>query len=100
MAARTKRKTAMSIRNAQAHREPAGRAAVGGSGVLCCVVASGAVAGTGRSGLGEGQLAGGGVVIEKFRVAPPLDGGLELALRFVFAEMFVDKVVEKFGGQR
>src|ERR1700730_10142912 len=100
MAAKTKRKTAISIRKAQAHREPAGRAAVGGSGVLCCVVASGAVGGTRRSGLGERQLAGGGVIIEKLGVAPPLDGGLQLALRLVFAEVLVDEIVEKFGGQR
>jgi hypothetical protein len=33
MPAKTKTNTAMSIRNAQVHREPAGRAAVGGSGV-------------------------------------------------------------------
>src|SRR5580693_1691083 len=100
MAAKTNRKMAMSIRNAQVHREPAGRAAVGGSGVCCCVAASGAVSGTGRSGLGERQFAGGGVVIENLGVAAPLDGGFELPLRFFFAELLVDEVVEKLGGQR
>src|SRR5580693_1715370 len=98
MAAKTKTKTAMSIRNAQVHREPAGRAAVGGRGVWCCVVARGAVAGTGRSSLGERQLAGGGVIVENLRVASPLDSGFELALRFVLAEMLVDQIMEKFVG--
>ena len=52
-----------------------------------------------RSSLGEGQLPGGGVVIENFRVTSPLDGGLQLAARFVFAEMLVEKVAEEFVGE-
>src|ERR1700722_16171125 len=88
----------MSIRNDQVHREPAGRAAGGGSGVRSCVVTSGAVAGTGRLSLGQRQFAGGGIVIENFGVAAPLNGGFELTLRFVLAEVLVDEVMEKFGG--
>ena len=77
-------KTAMSIRNDQAQREPAGRGAVGGSGVVVFGVTSGAAAGTGLSRLGrlserrlgERQFAGGGIVVEDFRVAPPLNRSL------------------------
>src|SRR5260370_16221941 len=56
--------------------------------------------GTGTSGLGEGQLAGGGVVVEDFGVAAPLDGGFELAAGFTFAEMFVEQVAEKLVVER
>src|SRR5579864_1162390 len=49
---------------------------------------SGGEFGHGGSGLGERELAGGGVVIENFGVAAPLDGGLKLAAGFVLAEMF------------
>src|ERR1700722_13976206 len=90
----------MSIRNDQVHREPAGRVAVGGSGVRSCVVASGAVAVTGRLGLGRRQFAGGGVVVEHLAGTAPLNGGFELTLRFVLAEVLVDEVMEKFGGHR
>ena len=86
------------MRNPQAQREPAGRFRVGGSGVAC--ETEEVSAGTGGSGLGERQLAGGGVVIENFGVAPPLDGGFELAARFVLAEMFVEQVAEEFVGER
>src|SRR5580698_11358707 len=100
-------KTAMSIRKDHAQREPAGRSAVGGSGVVVFGVTSGAAAGTGASRLGrfserrlgERQFAGGGVVIENFGVASPLNRGFELAARFVFAEMLVDQIVKKFIGQ-
>src|SRR4029077_15430928 len=85
-------------RNAHDHREPAGRTAVGGSGVAGC--AAGGSAGTRRSGLGEGQFAGSGVVIKNLGVASPLDGGLELAARLSLAEMLVDEVAEKFVGKR
>src|SRR5579864_7085147 len=98
----------MSIRNDHAQREPAGRAAAGGSGVEVFGVTRGAAAGTGSSRLGrlserrlgESQLAGGGVVIENFGVASPLNRGFELAPRLVVAEMFVDQIVEKFVGKR
>src|SRR5580704_8581261 len=101
-------KIAISMRNDQAQREPAGRAAVGGSGVVVSGVTSGAAAGTvssslGRLGdgwLGKSQFSGGGVVVENFGVAAPLNRGFELAAGFLFAEMFVDQIVEKFVGER
>src|ERR1700730_16740013 len=97
MAAKTKRKTATSIRKAHDQRERAGRAAVGGRGVECGVAGTRAV--TGRSGLGKGQLACCRVIVKNLGVASPLDGGLKLAALFVLAEMLVDKIVEKFVGK-
>src|SRR5258707_5301866 len=90
MAAKTKRKTAISMRNAQAQREPAGRTPAGGSGVACGTEETGS--GTGGSRLGEGQLAGDGIVVENFGVAAPLDGGFEVAAGFVLAEMCLEQV--------
>ena len=63
--------------NAQLQREPAGRFTVGGIGVECVVER--ARSATVGSDLSEGQLAGGGIVIENFRVTTPLDGRFELA---------------------
>jgi hypothetical protein len=97
MAAKTAANTAMSIKNAQAQREPAGRSSVGGIGAGCVETASGV--GTGGSALGQRQFAAGGVIVEEFGVAAPLDGGFELAARLVFAEMFIEQILEKFGGQ-
>src|ERR1700674_626762 len=94
MAEKTRRNTARSIRNAQVQRERAGRTPAGGSGVACSAEEMGA--GTGGSGLGERQLAGGGIVIKNFGVAAPLNGGFELAAGFVFAKVLVEKVAEKF----
>src|SRR5271168_938962 len=94
MAAKTKRKTAMSMRKAQAQREPAGRTAVGGIGVVCCVAMR--VSGTGESGLGERQLARCGIVVKYLRVAAPLNRSLELAAGFLFAVMLIEEVAEKF----
>ena len=88
MAAITKRKTAKSTRKDQDQREPAGRRMAGGTGLALCEAIVGVV--TGRSSLGECQLSRGGVVIENLRVAPPLNGSLQLAARFVLAEMFVE----------
>src|SRR5580698_886370 len=98
MAARTKRKTAKSIKKDHDQREPAGRRMAGGTGVALCAAI--VVVVTVRSSLGERQLARSGVVIENLRIAPPLDGGLQLAARFIFAEMFVKEVAEKFVGER
>src|SRR5467141_2457553 len=53
----------------------------------------------GASGLSERQLAGGGVVIENFGVAAPLDSSFELAAGFALAEVFVEEVAEKFLGE-
>ena len=86
------------MRKPQAQREPAGRFKVGGSGVAWEMVE--VSAGTGASGLGQREFAGGGVVIENFGVAPPLNGGFELAACFVFAEMFVQEVAEEFIAKR
>jgi hypothetical protein len=86
------------MRNPQAQREPAGRFKVGGRGVAC--ETEEVSAGTGGSGLGQRELAGGGVVIENFGIAPPLNGGFKLAARFVLAEMFVEQVAEKFIAER
>src|SRR6266487_1542019 len=94
IAAKTKRKTAISIRNAQLQREPAGRFKVGGIGVVGALERM--RSGTGASGLGERQLAGGGVVIKNFRVAAPLDGGFKLAAGFFLAKMFVEQILEEF----
>src|SRR5579859_704993 len=98
MAASTKRKTQISIKKDQDQREPAGRLRAGGIGAEVC--AASVVGGTGRSGLGESQFARGGVVIENFRIAPPLDGGFQLAARFVLAEMLVEQVAEEFLRER
>src|SRR5260370_16088606 len=92
--AKTKRKMAISMRNAQLQREPAGRFRAGGIGVVSAFERMSS--GTGASGLGERQLAGGGVVIENFRVAAPLDGGFELAAGFFLAEMLVEQIPEEF----
>src|SRR5580704_2868737 len=97
MAARTKRKTAISIRKDQDQREPAGRRIAGGTGLALWEAIVEVV--TGRSSLGEGQLPGGGIVIENFRVTSPLDGGLQLSARFLLAEVFVEKVTEEFIGE-
>src|SRR5580693_9033027 len=70
----------------------------GGTGLALCAAI--VVVVTVRSSLGERQLARSGVVIENLRIAPPLDGGLQLAARFIFAEMFVKEVAEKFVGER
>src|SRR5271156_3454019 len=98
MAAKTKRNTAMSMRNAQAQREPAGRTAVGGIGVVCCVAIR--VSGTAESGLGECQLARGGIVVKDLRVAAPLNRSFELAAGFVLAVMLVEEIAEKFIRER
>jgi hypothetical protein len=70
----------------------------GGTGLALWEAIVGVV--TGRSSLGESQLARGGVVIENLRVAAPLNGSFQLAARFVLAEMFVEEVAEKFVGER
>src|SRR5216683_4501600 len=88
----------MSMRNAHAQREPAGRAAVGGSSVACCT--AGVSAGTMDSSLGEGQLAGGRVIVENLRVTSPLNRCFQLAPRFVFAEVLVQEIAKKFIRQR
>src|SRR5271163_2480214 len=98
MAATTKRKTEKSIRNDQDQRDPAGRRIAGGTGLALWEAIVGVV--TGRSSLGEGQLARRGVVIENLRVASPLNGGFQLAARFVLAEMFIEEVAKKFVGER
>src|SRR5271169_3469027 len=98
IAATTKRKTEISIRKDQDHREPAGRRMAGGTGLALWEAIVGVV--TGRSSLGKGQLARGGVVIENLRVAPPLNGGFQLAARFVLAEVFVEEVAKEFVGER
>src|SRR5208337_1142639 len=96
--ANTETKTAMSIRNVHARREPAGRAAAGGSGVWC--FGRGAGEGTGSSDLGERQFAAGCVVIEKLGIASPLDRCFQLPPRFILAEVFIKQVLEKFRRQR
>jgi hypothetical protein len=53
----------------------------------------------GNLNLGERQFASGGVVIEQFGVAAPLDGGFQLPAGLFFAEMFVQKIAEKFIGK-
>src|SRR6267143_1200324 len=85
------------MRNAQLQREPAGRFTVGGDRRR--VRSRKSEIRHGASGLGEGQLAGGGVVIENFGVAAPLDGGFELAAGFFLTKMLVKQVTEKFFGQ-
>src|ERR1700721_2447020 len=94
MAASTKRKTEISIRKDHDQREPAGRRMAGGTGDALCEAIVGVV--TGRSSLGERQLARGRVIIENLGVASPLDGGFQLAARFVLAEVFVEKIAEEF----
>ena len=47
------------------------------------------------SDLSAGQLAGGGIVIENFRVTTPLDGRFQLAAGFLLTKMLVEQVVEK-----
>src|SRR5580658_4676579 len=98
MAASTERKTKISMRKDHDQREPAGRRMAGGTGDALCAAIVEVV--TGRSSLGERQLARGGVVIENLGVAAPLDGCFQLAARFVFAEMFVEQVAEKVVGER
>ena len=88
MAATTKRKTEKSIRNDQDQREPAGLRIAGGTGLALWEAIVGV--GTVRSSLGERQLARGRVVIKNLRVASPLDGGFQLAARFILAEVFVE----------
>ena len=75
--AKTNKKTTVSIRKAQFHREPAGRFVAGGSGAWATADSAGA--GTTASSLGEGQLAGLSIVIKNLGVASPLDGRIELA---------------------
>src|SRR6266567_2204473 len=53
-------------------------------------------AGTVDSSLGEGQLAGLGIIIKNFGVASPLDGGFELAAGLLLAEVLVEQVAEEF----
>src|SRR5260370_25222282 len=77
IAAKTNKKTAISIRNAQLQREPAGRFTVGGSGVASAFERGRSV--TAASSLGERQLASGGVIIKKFGLAAPLDRGFQLS---------------------
>src|SRR5271166_4852521 len=98
MTAKTAAKTAMSTRKPHAQRVPAGRRRVGGCG--SGLLGSGAGEGTRVSGLRERQLAARGVVVKNLRVASPLDGSFELASCFIFAEVFVEQVLEKFGGER
>jgi hypothetical protein len=95
MAAKAATNTAMSIKKAQAQREPAGRSSGGGIGAGFVETAAGV--GTGESALRKSQFAAGGVVIEEFGVAAPLDGRFELATRFVLAEMFIEQILKKFG---
>src|SRR5271154_2962286 len=101
-AANTQTNTPMSIRNPQPQRDPNGRLVADGSGVSCSAVIFGAE-GTDQSAFsafGQRQFSAGRVVIEKFRVASPLDRRLQLPLRFVLAEMLVQQILEKFRGQR
>src|SRR5271154_1046310 len=98
MAAKIKRKMVMSMRKEKLQREPAGRRSVGGIGVV-----DGGAAGVrdkGKSNLGEGQLARGRIIVKELGVAAPLDGGFQLTAGFVFAEMLVQQVAEKFVGKR
>src|SRR5579863_8906849 len=97
MAASTERKTKISIRKDHDQREPAGRRIAGGTGDALCEAIVGVV--TGGSGLGEGQLARGRVVIKNLGVASPLDGGCQLAARFILAEVFIEEVAEEFVGK-
>src|SRR5580704_9790625 len=97
MAARTKRKTAISIRKDQDQREPAGRRIAGGTGLALSEAIVGVV--TGRSSLGERQLPGGRIVVEDFRVTSPLNGGFQLSARFLLAEVFVEEVTEELVGE-
>src|SRR5208282_3533712 len=96
--ANTETKTAISIRNAHVRWEPAGRTAAGGSGVWC--FGRGAGEGTGRSGLGERQFAAGSVVLKKLGVTSPLNCRFQLPLRFIFAEVLVQQVLEELRRQR
>src|SRR5262245_15062657 len=98
MLASTKRKTVMSIRNAQLQREPAGSFFAGGSGVEGA--GERVAAGTGASTFGKFQLAGFDVVVKNLGVAAPLDGGFELARGLLFAEMLVQQVAKEFFVER
>src|SRR5215468_12341349 len=98
MSVKTTMNTPISIKNEKAQREPAGRAGVGGSGVTCC--GRGAGEGTGSSGLGERQLAARCVIVEKLRIAAPLNGRFQLPPRFIVAEMFVQQILEELRGKR
>src|SRR3981081_2641892 len=86
----------MSVRNPQALRATGrGRVARG-----AWFLAGSAAEGTRRSALRQRQFSAGRVVVEKFSIAAPLDCGFQLAARFVFAEMFVEKIFKEFSGQR
>src|SRR6266436_1679643 len=50
----------------------------------------------GESRLGPAQPLFHGIIIKQFRVAAPLDGGIELALRFCSGKMFVEQIMEQF----
>src|SRR5215472_10914189 len=58
-------------------------------------MADGAGAGTVASDLCQLQLAGLGVIIKNLGIAPPLNGGFQLAPGFLFTEMLVKQVAEK-----
>jgi hypothetical protein len=90
----TATKTAMSIRNAYAHLDPTGLFAAGGIGAV--FGDNGAGEGTGWSGFCESQFASGRIKIKNLGIAPPLDGCFQLALRFVFTEVLVEQILEKF----
>src|SRR5246127_737004 len=66
-----------------------------GSGFRC---GTWAVTGGNRRGrrLSLRQASAGPVVIEDFSIASPILGGLKLALYFVFGEMLIEDIVEKF----
>src|ERR1700756_1852685 len=70
-----------------------------GSGFRC---GTWAVTGCNRRGrrLSLRQASAGPVVIEDFSIASPILGGLKLALHFVFGEMLVEDIVEKFVSDR
>ena len=46
----------------------------------------------------QDEAAAGGIEVEQFGVAAPVDGGFELALRFFLAELFVEHVEEELFG--
>src|SRR5579859_7444859 len=88
----------MSIRKANDQREPAGRTAAGGMGGFSRGLT--VEAGKESSRLRESQLARGRIIVKNFGVASPLNCGFQLAPRFLFAEVFVQQIVEKFRRQR
>src|SRR5215467_2898801 len=63
-------------------------------------MADGAGAGTVASNLCQLQLAGLGVIIKNLGIAPPLNGGFQLAAGFLFTEMLVKQVAEKLLAKR